>query len=449
MQEGFIRDLTESTSHCLEDRILGSHPSSNQVFKDNGILENVIMFPSRVASHLAFKLNHSLEEKQRKYARSDENLKWGGIGISRLILNTINILQSVVFHGTYTTAEIASRLTESAIRGTYRVAKLGVETVYNKVDKKEESGFKKAVNSIKDTYQGLTEKVDNFMSRYRQRKRDKIKKVTGNVFDHVVVSGIVYGLTALTVSMCSEEPTEIQEPTPIVEPARQETRTDSGLGVSDIVEIVRAPYNIEQPAACSPIPDISNNRYSVVASAAFNRVDTEGPNYAFPNIPTCPLPGLTSNPEPGVSRPRWLRNRNKCNQFVGDALIQAGYDVPTNLQRNSITVHYKAIEDFPHELPDPITNEGGYFIRITEFCNIRPGHIMVIDHPREGESTAHGEVISEVDYRTKKIRSYGAHGDGAYIKPFDFFVDATKSPNESFWRLGTDKIYVLQPIKTR
>ena len=149
------------------------------------------------------------------------------------------------------------------------------------------------------------------------------------------------------------------------------------------------------------------------------------------------MEGLTSNTNPGTTKIRWLKHRNKCNQFVGDALVQAGYKAPTHEMPDNGGLHYKTIEQFPHE-PE-------YFERVTDFCDIKPGQVLVIDHPRVGESTAHGEIIADVNYQTGIIESFGAHADGAYKKTFDIFKDANFDDILECWQLGTDNIYVLKP----
>jgi hypothetical protein len=133
----------------------------------------------------------------------------------------------------------------------------------------------------------------------------------------------------------------------------------------------------------------------------------------------------------------WLKNNNKCNQFVGDALTQAGMKMPTYKMTDG-TEHYVNAERLPQFTK--------HFDRITDPAQIRPGDVFVYDYPSTGESTAHTEVITGYDHATGDFKTTGAHGDGAYEmnRPAwmkNMIYDAT---NKS-WSDGSNTLYILRP----
>lgn len=142
-----------------------------------------------------------------------------------------------------------------------------------------------------------------------------------------------------------------------------------------------------------------------VAKAATDRAAADKEGYAYSNAPTSPYKNLSGNKTPGTSRPSWLKNNNKCNQFVGDALTQAGMKMPTFKMQDG-TEHYVNAERLP--------NYKQHFDRITDPSQIRAGDVFVVDYPSTGESTAHTEVITGYDHATGDFKTTGAHGDGAY-----------------------------------
>lgn len=177
-----------------------------------------------------------------------------------------------------------------------------------------------------------------------------------------------------------------------------------------------------------------------IAKAATARAKADPEGYAYDNAPTSPLKDLSGNKKPGETRPRWLKNNNKCNQFVGDALTQAGMEMPTFTMKDG-TKHYVNAERLP--------NYNKHFDLITDPKELKPGDVVVRDYPRTGESTAHTEVVTGTDAKTGTIKTTGAHGDGAYEKDWsDLLDDATFDPAKQGWKdSGGNMVYLLRPTK--
>lgn len=174
-----------------------------------------------------------------------------------------------------------------------------------------------------------------------------------------------------------------------------------------------------------------------IKNAALDRVATDGPGYAWDAAPTSPYKNLSGNKVPGESRPSWLKNNNKCNQFVGDALTQAGLKMPTYKMTDG-TEHYVNAERLPEYR--------GHFDRVTDPADIRPGDVFVLDYPGTGESTAHTEVVTSFDPATGTLRSAGAHSDGAYEKDQSQLLQGAQlNPGGGYWESGGDKFYILRP----
>lgn len=174
-----------------------------------------------------------------------------------------------------------------------------------------------------------------------------------------------------------------------------------------------------------------------IKTAALDRVATDGPGYAFDSAPTSPYKNLSGNRTPGVSRPSWLKDNNKCNQFVGDALTQAGMKMPTFRMQDG-SEHYVNAERLP--------NYKNHFDRVTDANDIRPGDVFVNDYPATGESTAHTEVITSYDPTNGKLMTAGAHGDGAYEMDSSHLLNgATFNAEGGHWEKNGNKFYVLRP----
>jgi hypothetical protein len=172
-----------------------------------------------------------------------------------------------------------------------------------------------------------------------------------------------------------------------------------------------------------------------IAEAAAARVASDGPNYADDRAPTSPLVGLSGNTHPGVSRPSWLTNESKCNQFAGDSLTQAGVQAPMVTMANG-SLHYARAEKWP--------GREDLFDRITDPDAVKIGDVVVKDYPGTGEATAHVEIVTGVN----PFKSTGAHWNGASEKNVDLLAGTTYDPaNHSFDTAGGDQVYVLRPKK--
>jgi hypothetical protein len=173
---------------------------------------------------------------------------------------------------------------------------------------------------------------------------------------------------------------------------------------------------------------------AATAQAALDRATAQGANYAKSESPTSPLANLSGNAEPGVTQPGWLKDKNKCNQFVGDALTQAGVEAPTVSMGPGKGVHYQRAETWP--------NRTDLFDRVTDPNDIRPGDVVVRDYPLTGEGGGHIEVVTGVS----PLRTTGAHQDGAYETENTWLDGANYHANtRSFTDTGGKDVYVLRP----
>lgn len=176
---------------------------------------------------------------------------------------------------------------------------------------------------------------------------------------------------------------------------------------------------------------------AAIQRAAQDRIAQDGPGYAYDAAPTSPYKNLSGNKVPGESRPGWLKNNNKCNQFVGDALTQAGMKMPTYRMTDG-TEHYVNAERLPEYRQ--------HFDRITDPKDIRPGDVFVVDYPGRGESTAHTEVIGSYNPETGRLVGLGAHSDGAYEKDQSWLLQgATLNAAGGHFDQGSNKVYILRP----
>lgn len=178
---------------------------------------------------------------------------------------------------------------------------------------------------------------------------------------------------------------------------------------------------------------------AAIKKAADNIVAKDAAGYAYDASPTSSLKNLSGNKTPGVTRPRWLKDNNKCNIFVGEALTQAGIKMPTFRMQDG-TEHYKNAERLPFDTK--------HFDRVTDFKDVKPGDVFVYDYPSRGESTAHTEVITSSDGKGGLTAS-GAHGDGAYDRDVSQLWDgAAYNSSERCWtKPNGDKIYLLRPTQ--
>jgi len=188
------------------------------------------------------------------------------------------------------------------------------------------------------------------------------------------------------------------------------------------------------------------HRGEAIAAAARDRLRRMGEEYGVAGAPTSPHPRLSHNRDPGVTRLGWLRGQWKCNQFVGDALTQAGLAMPVHRMPDG-SVHYMQAEALPHQ--------PRYFSRITALEQLRTGDLVVLDFPGRGAGTAHAEIFSEVRHRRGGIRSIGAHREGASEEPgwrsigdwHEGLRAAAFDGEERRWEHPGVTIYLLRPIR--
>ncbi|MDP2272918.1 MAG: hypothetical protein Q8N23_26940 [Archangium sp.] len=186
-------------------------------------------------------------------------------------------------------------------------------------------------------------------------------------------------------------------------------------------------------AAGGKMPTSEGKFATQILSAAADRAAKQSTAYGYDNAPTSPLKGLSGNKNPGVSQPGWLKNNWKCNQFVGDALTQAGVKAPTWAMADG-TVHYASAEKWPS-----FTN---LFERITDPSQMKPGDIVVRDYPASGDATAHVEIVTSVE----PFKSIGAHRDAAYEAETPSWVEGgTYNPAKRNFEVGGNEVYILRP----
>jgi hypothetical protein len=174
-----------------------------------------------------------------------------------------------------------------------------------------------------------------------------------------------------------------------------------------------------------------------IVSAALDRAARHGPSYGKPNVPVSPNPLLTGNRQPGVTKLGWLQDHWKCNQFVGDALTQAGVQAPLYKMPDG-SYHYAPAEKWPS-----FTN---LFDRVTDPSKMQVGDLVVRDYPGSGDATAHIEIVTSVS----PFRSTGAHMDAAYEREGENWTSGgTLNPATRAFDVGGDTVYVLRPKVAR
>lgn len=142
-----------------------------------------------------------------------------------------------------------------------------------------------------------------------------------------------------------------------------------------------------------------------IVEQAKERANLYGALYSKNQAPISPYQNLTSNHEPEKSIIFWLRGVNKCNQFIGDVLTNAGFKMPTFVMKDG-TEHYLNAERLP--------KQNKYFDKICNLTEVKAGDVIVIDDlKRKGESGAHVELVSFVDFAKKIMNLIGARSQGA------------------------------------
>lgn len=167
-----------------------------------------------------------------------------------------------------------------------------------------------------------------------------------------------------------------------------------------------------------------------------------GAGYAKSAAPTSPMPELTGNSHPGRSLLGWLKNRNKCNQFVGDVLTLAGYAMPTFRMRDGSKhfMHAEALINQPH-----------YFERVGR--EVAPGDLLVIDRPGRGENSAHVEIVTGAHRSTDtptSLTTIGALNMGVTEQDrAPMLKGARWNKKGGYFERGTLKAFFLRPRKTQ
>jgi hypothetical protein len=174
-----------------------------------------------------------------------------------------------------------------------------------------------------------------------------------------------------------------------------------------------------------------------IVSAGLDRAARHGPLYGFQQAPVSPNPQLTGNRAPGTTVLGWLKDNWKCNQFVGDALTQAGVKAPLFKMADG-SFHYAPAEKWPG-----FTN---LFDRITDASKMQVGDVLIKDYPSTGDATAHVEIVTSVN----PFKSVGAHWDGAYQKEGASWLDGgTYNASKRAFDVGGDTVYILRPKVAR
>jgi hypothetical protein len=174
----------------------------------------------------------------------------------------------------------------------------------------------------------------------------------------------------------------------------------------------------------------------IIADTASRLIEERGAEYAKAAAPRTRNPQISGNVFPMQTRLGWLAGRWKCNQFVGDALYEAGYRMPT-VRMPDGSVHYLNAEKLPHQRD--------FFDLITNRDEVLLGDVLVIDYLRgSGENGAHAEVIEATDPKTGSVRSLGAHEFGAEARE-RYGILGSSSSLGSFWQASSARIYVLRP----
>ena len=176
-----------------------------------------------------------------------------------------------------------------------------------------------------------------------------------------------------------------------------------------------------------------------IAENALKLIRNAGNSYAYKNYPKSPYKNLTSNKIPGKSELKWLKDNNKCNQFVGDVLTLSGYAMPTNKMTDG-TEHFKSAITLPSQTQ--------YFDKRTKFSDIQKGDVFVKDYER-GNGVGHTEIVTDIKQEKGKtiITLAGAHKTGAYTTTMTLDNNYRYNQTKQGWNNGSQSIYFLRPKK--
>lgn len=182
------------------------------------------------------------------------------------------------------------------------------------------------------------------------------------------------------------------------------------------------------------------NTQNYIAQSAIRRSVNFGFDYAFNGAPSSPLVGLSGNKRPGETQVRWLKDRNKCNQFVGDVLTNSGFVMPTFTMIDG-TLHYMNAERLP--------GQSRHFDKRLSLDSVEKGDVIVIDkQSRRGENGAHTEIVTSVDTLTQTMSLTGARKKGAFERDFSSVFMHLKETSEAgvfLHPFEDSKVYFLRP----
>lgn len=174
----------------------------------------------------------------------------------------------------------------------------------------------------------------------------------------------------------------------------------------------------------------------LVATTALSRSARVGHLYEFSKAPISPHPKLSGNKIPEQTALQWLKNKNKCNQFIGDVFSEAGLPFPTYSMTDG-SKHYVNAERLP--------KESKYFERITSKEVITFGDLIVFDHLNQGENGAHVDVVTGVGIDGKLLLT-GALKTGAVERVGSNLFNGYKIDiHNRRWVSSSGSIYILRP----
>jgi hypothetical protein len=221
MQEEFIRNLTETMSPDLEDKILGLHPSSNHVFREDGKLEKTAEIVTGIVKSPFLLGDKYLGEKQRQFSLEDKTKLWALNGAGRIFTYGIPLVVDLATVAGYNIIEATSRIVESGIRGTKRGIGYLAKKVYDHFDQDETSWFKRGWNSVKERYNTVANETSSWYQGLSDNKQKQLEKYGLGTWNHLVSVGSVTLGAIVLLGMCSGEPEKrVEERVIIEEPTR-------------------------------------------------------------------------------------------------------------------------------------------------------------------------------------------------------------------------------------
>lgn len=173
-----------------------------------------------------------------------------------------------------------------------------------------------------------------------------------------------------------------------------------------------------------------------VATTAINRALRLGHLYKFDSAPVSSLSTLSGNKIPERTPIKWLENKNKCNQFIGDIFSEAGISFPTYTMSDG-TKHFVHAER--------LIKEKRYFDRIINQNEIYFGDLVIFDHSKVGENGAHVEIVTGLG-TNGEIFLTGARANGASESMFpNLFKGMTLDRANERWNYSEGSLYILRP----